>query len=218
MPSNPITPQSLLDQLNWRYATKKFDPAKQIPDETWNALEQALVLTPSSFGLQPWKFIVVKDKVVREKLKKASWNQNQITDASHLVVFAQKKDLNAADIEHFIQRIAAVRHVPLPSLNGYKQIMLDFAGKAGRGVGLNEWAGRQVYLALGNFLTCAALLGIDACPMEGIAPDKYDAILGLGKQGWHTRCVAAAGYRAADDSYAALAKVRFPKEEVITAL
>ena len=213
-----ISPQTLLDQLNWRYAAKKFDPARQIPDEVWNALEQALVLTPSSFGLQPWKFIVVKDKVVREKLKKASWNQNQITDASHLVVFAQKKDLNAADIEHFIQRIAAVRHMPLPSLNGYKQIMLDFVGKAGREVDLNEWAGRQVYIALGNFLTCAALLGIDACPMEGIEPDKYDVILGLKTQGFQTCCVATAGYRAGDDAYAVLAKVRFPKKEVITHL
>lgn len=213
-----ISPSKLLEQLNWRYATKKFDPARKIGEETWKALEQALILTPSSFGLQPWKFFVVKNPDLRKRLKPASWDQNQVIDASHLVVFAQKKDLNAADVEHFVQRIADVRKVPAASLEKNKQVMMGFVGRNGQGLNINEWAGCQLYIALGNFLTCAAMLGVDACPMEGINTKQYDDILGIGEEGYHTRCVAAAGYRAADDAYATLAKVRFPAQEVISRL
>lgn len=218
MSSETLSAQQLLKQLNWRYATKKFDPQRKISDETWKALEQALILTPSSFGLQPWKFFVIKDPELRRSLRSASWDQAQVTDASHLVVFAQRKNLSAADVEHYIQRIASVRNTPPAALDGYKQIMTSFVNQNGKGVDINEWAGRQVYIAVGNFLTCAALLGIDACPMEGIDPDQYDMILGLAKEGYQTRCAAAAGYRAGDDPYAAMAKVRYPAQEVITRL
>ena len=185
---------------------------RKIPSDTWKALEQSLILTPSSYGLQPWKFYVVKDRGLRERLLPNSWNQAQITDASHLVVFAQKKDLTIVDIDHYVDRIAEVRNVPGASINGFKQMMMGLVGHA------EEWAGRQVYIALGNFLTSAALLGIDACPMEGINVEQYDQILGVGKENYHTLCVAAAGYRASDDSYAHLPKVRFPVQEIITHL
>ena len=218
-PANPvgiISPQKLLEQLRWRYAVKKFDPARKISKEIWNTLEQALVLSPSSYGLQPWKFIIINDPALRQRLQPASWNQSQIVDASHLVVFAEKRNLSAADIQRHVERIAAVRKVPPESLNGYKQMMMGgLVDSAAKGFDINCWSSRQVYLALGIFLTSAAVLGIDACPMEGIEPERYDEILGLNKTGYHTLCVAAAGTRAADDAYARAPKVRFPVEEVV---
>ena len=213
--SESLSAEALLEQLRWRYATKKFDPQRKIPAEDWRVLEEALVLSPSSFGLQPWKFIVITDPQLRERLRTASWNQAQIVDASHLVVFAIKKDLNAADVERYVQRIAEVRGLHVDALSQYKQMMLGFIAQAANGLDINAWSARQVYLALGVFLTTAAAMGIDTCPMEGIEPDAYDKILGLNQQGYHPLAVATAGYRAADDSFAKLPKVRFKPEEVV---
>lgn len=210
-----VSSGKLLQQLRWRYATKKFDASRKIPSDIWNSLEQALVLSPSSFGLQPWKFIVVENPDLRQKLLPVSWNQTQIVDASHLVVFAHRKDLNAADVEKYIRHTASVRGIPVESLEGYKQMMLGFVARAAQGFDINAWASRQVYIALGNFLTSAALLGVDACPMEGIEPAKYDEILGLDKQGYKTLFVATAGYRAKDDASAGHTKVRFMQDDVV---
>jgi nitroreductase len=210
-----LSPRDLVERLTWRYATKKFDPAKKIPADTWAALEQSLLLSPSSFGLQPWAFIVVNDRATREKLVAASWNQPQILAASHLVVFAIRKNLKAADAEKLIDRMVEVRKVPRESLEGYKGMMTGFLGNPPAGFKIDDWSARQVYIALGTFLTSCAALGVDACPMEGIQPADYDRILGLGKQGLGAVCVVTAGYRAADDGYAGLAKVRYPAEQVI---
>jgi nitroreductase len=210
-----VSPQELLQQLHWRYATKKFDPTRKIPKDIWSALEEAMVLSPSSFGLQPWKFIVVTDPSLRQRLRMASWNQPQIKDASHMVVFALRKNLSVEDVEHYIQRISEVRGVPEKSLDSYKHAMVSFVKKADHGFDLDAWSARQTYIALGFFLTSTALLGIDACPMEGINPEQYDEILGLDKEGYHALAVATAGYRAEDDDYARLAKVRYPAQEVV---
>jgi nitroreductase len=208
-----ITPEQLIQQLNWRYATKQFDPAKKIPETQWLALEQALILTPSSFGLQPWKFLVVKDPAVREQLKAASWKQSQITDASHLVVFAVKKENTAPDVEAYINSIASARQQPAdsPGLAGLKKVILDY----NRTVPNHPWNANQTYIALGNFMTSAALLGIDTCPIEGLDPAKYDEILGLTGTNLATAMVCVAGYRSEGDKYATMAKIRFPKEELI---
>jgi nitroreductase len=212
---NPINRNQLIEQLNWRYATKQFDPRRKIDPADWAALEQSLLLTPSSFGLQPWKFVVVTNPALREKLVPFSWGQRQIADASHLVVFAVKKQLSAQDVESFVDRIAEVRGVLRASLSAYRDMMLGGIVQGMDAASRQTWATRQVYIALGNFLNSAALLGIDACPMEGIEKDKYDEILGLNKQGLSAVVVATAGYRAASDHYASLKKVRFPKQEVI---
>jgi len=216
-PSVPATlaPEQLLAQLRWRYATKRFDPRAKIPPATWAALEQSLVLAPSSYGLQPWRFVVVNDPAVRARLQPASWNQPQITEASHLVVFAVKKGLDAADVNRYVERIAAVRGVSLESLASYERVMTSHVQRP-QPFDVDEWSRRQLYIALGTFLTSAALLGVDACPMEGIDPAQYDAILGLGAQGYASVCVATAGTRAADDVYASKAKVRFDARDVIT--
>jgi nitroreductase len=210
------TPDALLTSLRWRIATKKFDPAGKIPAERWAALEEALVLAPSSYGLQPWKFFVVDDPALRAKLKPASWEQTQITDADKLVVFAVKKDFGAADVERFVERISEVRRLPKEVLEDYKKMMLASASLPPEKVA--AWLIRQVYIALGVFLTSAAALGVDACPMEGFDKDKYDGILGLPAKGYNAVVVATAGYRAADDAYATQKKVRFEKSEVVSHL
>ncbi|HXB02578.1 MAG TPA: NAD(P)H-dependent oxidoreductase [Opitutaceae bacterium] len=211
----PITSDTLLEALHWRYATKKFDPAKKIPADTWATLEQALVLAPSSFGLQPWKFIVVQDPATRQKLSAASWGQTQPVECSHYVVFTVRKNLGADHVDHFLDRIVEVRGGTKDALKGYRDIMLGSLEKARAGGYLDMWQSHQVYIALGQFMASAAVLGVDACPMEGIEPPKYDEILGLAAQGYTTLCACAAGYRSAEDKYATAKKVRFKSADVI---
>ncbi len=210
-----VSHETLLRQLQWRYATKKFDPAQKIPPAEWHALEQTLVLTPSSYGLQPWKFIVVTNAELRAKLLGHSWGQKQITEASHLVVFAIKKDLGLPEIERYVQRVAEVKGVPVESLAGFHKMMAKNLAPPPPGFDINEWATRQVYIALGNFMTAAAVIGIDTCPMEGIEPAKYDAVLGLNELGYNTVVACPAGYRAVDDKSALHPKVRFKTEDVV---
>lgn len=210
-----ITPDILITQLKWRYAVKAFDPARKIPADIWTALEEALVLTPSSFGLQPWKFFVVTDPAIKEKLVAASWNQKQPAQCSHHLVMAIKKSMGPADVERYIDRAGEVTGAAPSSLDGYKKVILGFFAQPAEKFDVDRWAALQVYIALGNFMTSAALLGVDTCPMEGILPDKYDEILGLKEQGYRTFVACAAGYRSADDKYAAAPKVRYKKEDVI---
>jgi nitroreductase len=215
MPLAPVSPATLTDALHWRYATKKFDAARTIPDATWAALEQALLLAPSSFGLQPWRFIVVRDPATREKLSAAAWGQRQPLDCSHFVVFAGRKNYSNGDLAHYLDRVAEVRGVNRESLKGVSDYIQGSLEKARAGGDLDTWLSRQVYIALGQFLASAALLGVDACPMEGIDPQKFDAILGLTAMGYGALCAGAAGYRVADDASAAVPKVRFEASEVI---
>lgn len=215
----PTTPDVVLTQLGWRYATKKFDPARRISPEHWSALEQAALLAPSSYGLQPWKFVVVTDPALRQRLRAASWNQPQITDASHLIVFARRAEMTPADVQRWIDRVADVRSVPAAALAGFRDMMLGTIANPGSvpGGSFDTWTSRQVYIALGFFLSAAAMLGIDACPMEGFDPAQYDQILDLPTLGYRATVVAAAGYRAADDAIAPdkIAKARFPASDVI---
>ncbi len=211
----PITTTQLLDALNWRYATKKFDPEKKIPAETWEVLERALVLSPSSYGLQPWKFLVVKDASLREQLVEHSWNQRQVADASHLVVFAAKESITEADVDKLVSAISEARGLTMESLSFYKDMMMGDLVNGPRSAVIKDWSARQVYIALGNLMTCAALLGIDACPMEGFVPSKYDELLGLEGSGYAAVVACPLGYRSDDDQYATLPKVRYPAVDVI---
>ncbi len=213
--SGTMTSDALIQQLNWRYAVKKFDASRRIPADQWSALEQALVLAPSSFGLQPWRFVVVTDRAVREKLVAHSWSQRQVADASHLVVFAVRKGIGPADADRLVARMAEVRQVTKESLEPYRQMMLGTLSNPPKDFGLDEWSGRQVYIALGQYMAAAAMLGIDTCPMEGIEPAAYDEALGLKGTGYGTLCACPAGYRAADDKYALAPKVRYRAEDVI---
>lgn len=212
---NPITTDQLLAAQAWRYATKQFDASKTIPAPVWQALEESLVLSPSSYGLQPWQFVVVTDPDLRAKLRPHSWNQTQITDASHLVVFAIPDKVDVPYMEKYLARIAEIRGVTLESLGFYRNMMMADIIAGPRQAWVDEWAARQVYIALGNFMTSAALVGIDTCPLEGIDPREYDALLDLPAKGFNTIVACAAGYRSADDKYATLPKVRFEKSELI---
>lgn len=211
----PVSNETLLRQLNWRYATKKFDPTKSIAGEDWAALEQALVLTPSSIGLQPWKFVVVTDPDTKSRLVPASWGQKQAAECSHFVVFAVRRDLSVDHVDRHIARMAEVLGVTLDSLVKFKAMMIGNLDKAREEGRLDTWQEHQVYIALGQFMACAAMLRIDTCPMEGIEPANYDEILGLAGTDYATVVACAAGYRAADDKNATRKKVRFKTEDVV---
>lgn len=210
-----LSGESLIQQLNWRYATKKFDATRKVSTHDWGILESALVLTASSYGLQPWKFIIVTEPSLKARLRPASWNQAQVEDCSHLVVLAAKQDITESDVDLFIARIAEVRGVSIESLASYKGFMMGDLVNGPRHAIIREWAARQTYIALGNLLTSAAVLGIDACPFEGIEPAKYDEILDLAGSGYGTVAACPVGYRAADDKYASTPKVRFATQDVI---
>ena len=210
-----INPQQLLDALEWRYATKVFDATKKIPDVVWSALEKSLVLTPTSYGLQPYKFLVVNNPATRAELLAHSWKQRQVVDASHFVVLTARTRMTEADVDKLISRISLVRSIPVESLNACRSMMLNDVVHGPRGKSAREWATRQTYIALGNLMTCAAVLGVDACPMEGLVPAEYDRILNLTDSGYATVVACALGYRAASDKYASLAKVRYETSDLV---
>jgi nitroreductase len=210
-----ISPPQLVEALNWRYATKKFDPAKRIPDDTWNALELSLVLSPSSIGLQPWKFFVVTDAALKTQLMAASYRQSQVADCSHFVALTARRDIDAGHVERHISRMAEVTGVTTDSLAKFRTMTMRNLDKARAAGTLDVWQEHQIYIALGQFMVSAAVLGVDTCPMEGIEPDKYDEILGLAGSNYATVVACAAGYRLPEDKYANTKKVRFKPEDVI---
>ena len=208
-------PQQLLAALQWRYATKVFDATKKIPADLWSALEKALVLTPTSYGLQPYQFLIVQDAAKRAALLPHSWGQKQVVDCSHYVVFLARTEMKEADVTKLISRISAVRGVPAETMTPYWNMMIKDVVNGPRGKAAHEWAARQSYIALGGLMTAAALLGVDACPMEGLVPAEYDKILKLEGTGYKTVVALALGYRAAGDKYASLAKVRYEAADLV---
>jgi nitroreductase len=209
------SPENLLKTLHWRYATKKFDPTRKIPEETWQVLEQSLLLSPSSFGLQPWKFLVVNNPEVRQTLLGASWNQSQVVDASHLVVFAAKQEVQEVDVDRYVNRMAEVQQTSVDALQGFSGMVKGYLENPPFPLDVAEWTKRQTYIALGFFMTAAAMLGVDTCPMEGFEPTKYDEVLGLAEQGYTAAVLCPAGYRAEDDKSASRPKIRFRFEDVV---
>ncbi len=207
--------KQLLDALQWRYATKVFDATKKIPADVWSALEKALVLTPTSYGLQPYQFLIVQDAAKRAALLPHSWGQKQVVDCSHYVVFLARTEMKETDVTKLISRISAVRGIPEDSIKFYRDMMLSDVVNGSRGKNAHEWAARQAYIALGNLMTAAAVLGVDACPMEGLVPAEYDKILKLEGTGYKTVVALALGYRGAGDKYASLAKVRYEAADLI---
>jgi nitroreductase len=210
-----ISNEQLLAALNWRYATKMFDATRKIPAAVWQTLEQALVLTPTSYGLQPFQFLIVQDAARRAELLRHSWGQKQVVDCSHFVVFTARTEMTEADVDKLIKLTTELRRLPPGALNAYRGMMLGDVVNGPRGKQAHEWATRQVYIALGNLMTCAAVLGVDACPMEGLVPAEYDRVLNLNGSGYATVVACALGYRAAGCKHAGLAKVRFPTTELV---
>lgn len=208
------TPAQVLDALTWRYATKVFDPGRSIPDETWAALVRSLVLAPSSFGLQPWRFLVIDDPAVRSALHQHSWDQPQIIAADRLVVLTTRTDLAETDIDRWIECLAASRTTSPEALRSLRDMITGFTGTM-HADARRAWCVRQVYLALGQLITAAAMLGIDTCPIEGIDTAAYDRELALEGTGYATAVACALGYRSPADKYATLPKARFPHDQVV---
>lgn len=201
---------SIHEALNWRYAVKRFDPTKKIPAADWNTLTEALKLSPSSFGLQPWRFMIIESTAMREKLKAHStYNANQLMDSSHYVVLTYKEKVDPEFIDQYIKRISEVRGVPLESLEGFRKSMTDSLVIGPRSKTIEAWAQRQTYIAMGFLMETAALLKVDSCPIEGIEPEGYDEVLGLQGTGWKTLGCVALGYRHPEDKYQHNKKVRF---------
>lgn len=206
---------NILEQLRWRYATKAFDATKKLSDIEVGQLVEAAHLAPSSFGLEPWKFMVVTNPELRGQLRAASWDQSQITDASHLIVLATKKTMTVDDVDAFIARTAAARGMTVDQLAGYADMIKGSIG-ARSAEAIASWNRNQVYLALGFLLETAAVMNIDACPMEGFDPSQYDQLLGLTDSDYTVAVVCPVGHRAESDGYATAAKVRRPLSEVVS--
>ena len=210
-----MTPSQIIEKLNWRYATKKFNTERKISPEDWQALEQSLVLSPSSFGQQPWKFYVIRNAELRKQLQQHAWDQSQVVDASHLVVLAIKKNVNNDDVDRYLNKVMEVRHTPKDKLARMEQAIKGFLNDPPFPFDVDNWSTRQVYLALGFLIYSAALLDIDACPMEGFKPDKFDEVLGLQDKGYASKVICALGYRSSEDRLAEMAKVRYETEAVV---
>ena len=203
----------IIKQLEWRYAAKAFDAEKKISDSDFDELLESVRLSPSSYGLQLWKAFVVKNSEKRKELSAAAYNQTQVTDASHFIVFAIPKVINDKSVDEYIKLISEVRSAPVESLEGFSKMMKG-AIDAKKPEELKEWAGKQTYIALGFLLETAALKNIDSCPMEGFNHAKFDEILGLSKKGYESTVACAIGYRSEKDDFAKHKKVRFPKNKI----
>lgn len=208
---------SFIDSLNWRYATKQFDSSKKIAAADFEIIKEAIRLSASSMGLQPYKILVIEDPELRAKLQPAAYGQTQIVEASHLLVFASEHQMGETEIDAYIENIANTRGVTVDSLAGFRGMVTNNVANMDEQTKLN-WTAKQVYLALGNLLNVAAELRIDATPMEGFDPFAVDTILGLPEAGLHAVALATLGYRHADDKYQHLTKVRKHHDDLFITL
>jgi nitroreductase/dihydropteridine reductase len=204
---------SLIDKLKWRYATKKFDPAKKLSAKQLDDLLSAVQLAPSSFGLQSYKVLVVEDPEIREKLREAAHGQAQLTEASQVLVFASETNIDEAMVRKYVDNIVKTREIGREHVAGYENAMIGTVNHLSEDQKI-AWSHKQAYIALGVLLTAAAEMGIDACPMEGFLAGKFDEILGLKEKGLTVSVIAPIGFHADDDDYGRMAKVRRPKEEL----
>jgi nitroreductase/dihydropteridine reductase len=204
---------SLLQSLEWRYATKKFDATKKVSAEELDTLLNTTQLAPSSYGLQPYKILVVEDAAIREQLKDAAYGQAQLTDASQVIVFAAETVINDNYVKRNIDLTAEVRQMDRAKLEPFESVILGAIGHKTEDERV-AWAHKQAYIALGVLISAASELKIDTCPMEGLDPVKFDEILGLKDKGLTTSVIVTIGYRSEDDHYSHLAKVRKSANEL----
>jgi nitroreductase/dihydropteridine reductase len=204
---------SLVDKLNWRYATKKFDSTKKIAADKLQNILDAAQLAPSSLGLQHYRILVIEDAETRAKLCAVAYGQSQITDASQLIVFAAETNINEDFGKKYIDNVAATRNVPREALAGFEGAVLGSINSR-TPEQLLVWAQKQAYIALGVLITAAAEQDVDICPMEGFDPSAFDEILGLKEKGLTATVMATIGYRAEDDDLSKAAKVRRPADEL----
>lgn len=205
--------KNIIEALNWRYATKLFDPTKKIDQDQLDIILETLRLSPSSYGMQPWKFVLVNNLDLRLKIKEAAYGQPQTTDASHLIILTVKKDIDAKLVNDYMNFVAGEKNIEVVKLGGFETMINgSFQNKSMEE--LKSWATHQLYLAAGTLLTSCATLEIDACPMEGFDKAKVDEILGLASLGLESRLIVPIGYRSTSDQGALAKKLRFSKEDV----
>lgn len=203
-----------IEALNWRYATKKFDENSLLPEVKIDVLKQAFNLTATSYGLQPLRLLVIQNKELQKKLKTYSFNQQQVSTASHVLVICIEDKIDKSFIEAYFKRVKHIRETPAEILDPFKDFLIgDFAEKTTEEI--HSWAKNQAYLALGTLLTVCATEGIDACPMEGFEPEKYDKLLELDSRNLKSVLVLPVGKRAKDDMFSEFKKVRRPLDDVI---
>jgi nitroreductase len=208
---------NFLNNQNWRYATKKFDATKKISTEDLNTLKEAVRLSSSSYGLQPYKVIIVENPELRAQLQPAAWGQSQIVEASHLFIFANDTNLGDEAIDDYLKTISITRETPIEALAGYGDFMKSTIAKLSTEA-KNVWTSKQTYLALGNLLNAAAELKIDVTPMEGFVPAQVNEILGLDKLNLTASLMATVGYRHEDDATQFHKKVRKSHEDLFITL
>ena len=208
---------TFIEQQNWRYATKKFDASKKISDDDLNTLKEAIRLSSSSYGLQPYKVLIIKNADLREKLKPVAWNQSQITDASHVIVFANEANLGDPQIDNYLKNISETRGIPLENLSGFGDFMKSKITPLASDL-KNIWTSKQTYLALANLMNASAELKIDVTPMEGFDANAFNEILGLTEKGLNASVIATIGYRHKDDETQHYKKVRKSNEELFITL
>ncbi|MFD2726383.1 NAD(P)H-dependent oxidoreductase [Hyunsoonleella rubra] len=204
-------------QLKWRYATKKFDAQKKLSKEKLEVLKQAFNLTATSYGLQTIKMVVVENKAVREPLVEHAFNQKQVLDASHLLIICIQNNILDEDVVKYYDNIKGIRNTAETILKPYREGLIQMMEK----MSVKErqkWSTNQAYIALGNLMTVCAIEEIDACPMEGFIPQKFDDILKLNDIGLKSVLLLPVGYRAEDDMFSAFKKVRKPIEEAVIEL
>jgi nitroreductase len=204
----------IVENLNWRYATKKYDPTKLISQENLDVLLEAIRLSPSSYGLQPYKIMLIESKEIREKLKPYSWNQSQITDASHLIVFCTYREMTDDLIDKQADLMEKTRNLEQGKLQGFATFVKAKVHEKSD-MEQTDWNARQAYIALGILLQSAAQLRIDATPMEGFEPDKYNEILCLNHRNLNATLVCALGYRSEEDPNQLVSKVRRPMNDLL---
>ncbi|GAA4945767.1 NAD(P)H-dependent oxidoreductase [Algibacter agarivorans] len=203
-----------IKQLEWRYATKKFDASKKLSKAKLNVITQAFNLTATSFGLQTIKLIVIEDKKIREPLVEAAYHQSQVLNASHLLIICIQKNIEDDDVKNYYNNIKDIRNTPENILKPYREDLISMMQGMSEQVG-QQWSTNQAYIALGNLMTVCAIEGIDSCPMEGFSSTKYDEILKLDEKGLKSVLLLPIGYRAEDDMFATFKKVRKPIEEAV---
>ncbi|MBN1967816.1 MAG: NAD(P)H-dependent oxidoreductase [Candidatus Delongbacteria bacterium] len=203
----------LLNAMNKRYATKLFEKSKKVDETLISELMESTNLSPSSFGLQPFRIVRIQNDQLRQRLREVSWNQPQITDSSDLFIFCSKTEIDKEFIDKFVHLIAETRGLNKDDLNQYLEMMSSFVLSMPEESRFS-WMSRQTYLALGTMITSAAVLGLDACPMEGFDKNEYDKILGLNQKGLTSLAVLAVGYRDENDNYSKMKKVRIPLDKM----
>ncbi|TRW97973.1 NAD(P)H-dependent oxidoreductase [Flavobacterium gawalongense] len=208
---------TFLENQNWRYATKKFDVSKKITTEDLNILKEAIRLSSSSYGLQPYKVIIVENPELRAQLQPSAWGQSQIVEASHLIIFANETNVDDTTIDSYLKNISDTRNTPIEALSGYGDFMKSKISTLDHDV-KSIWTAKQTYLALGNLLNAAAELKIDATPMEGFVPAQVNEILGLDKLGLNATLIATLGYRHEEDATQHYKKVRKSNEDLFITL